>query len=94
MKQSLFSYLTSYVPTDKREAKEDYLTQMFAWILENVNGFAWQYVKFLSEKNSAIPAPAKENFSCTVSTQETLPTGRIDLLLKCGNIGFICEHKV
>lgn len=30
MKESLFSYLVSYVPTDKRESKEDYLTQIFA----------------------------------------------------------------
>ena len=38
MSKSIFSYLISYVPTDKRESKEDYLTQMFAWILDNVEG--------------------------------------------------------
>ena len=50
MKESIFSYLTSYVPTDKREAKEDYLTQMFAWILKNVDGYLAAYARFLSSK--------------------------------------------
>ena len=52
MKESLFSYLVSYVPTDKREAKEDYLTQIFAWILANVENAANIYVKYLCEKGN------------------------------------------
>ena len=54
MKESLFSYLVSYVPTDKRESKEDYLTQMFAWILKNVEGVAHEYVRYLCEKGNIV----------------------------------------
>lgn len=93
MKQSLFSYLTSYVPTDKRESREDYLTQMFAWILENVDDYAKKYSQFLMDRLSE--KPVIEYDSIDISTQETLSSGRIDLLLKIdGRIGFICEHKV
>ncbi len=95
MKNSLFSYLISYIPTDKRESKEDYLTQMFAWILENVEGIATTYVQFLSEKAGIMLEDNNQEMDIEISTQTVIPNGRIDLLIKVNKkIGFICEHKV
>ena len=95
---SLFGYLKNYVPSDGRDPKEDYLTQMFAWILSNVDGAATVYATDLfSRLNMSVNDI--ENKKIQISTQETLRTdegiGRIDLLLSIGeDIAFICEHKV
>ena len=94
MKESLFSYLVSYVPTDKRESKEDYLTQMFAWILINVEDAVNIYVQYLCQKGN-IPYTISDNCEFDISTQTTVPSGRIDLLINVGKeIAFLCEHKV
>lgn len=93
MSKSIFSYLTSYVPTENRDSKEDYLTQMFARVLENVNGIADKYVGFLCKKVSIPYEPGKAKI--IVTTQHSVPSGRIDLLIRVGNdLGFICEHKI
>lgn len=95
MEKSIFSYLISYVPTNKRESKEDYLTQMFAWLLSNIEGFADSYIEFLCSNNENIILPAEKDRRIVISTQETLPTGRIDLLIRVNEeLSFICEHKV
>lgn len=95
MDKSIFSYLISYVPTNKREAKEDYLTQMFAWLLTNVEGFADSYVEYLCFQNKNIYCPKLNDRRISISTQETLPTGRIDLLIRVNDkLSFICEHKI
>ncbi len=95
MKQSIFSFLTSYVPTDKRESREDYLTQMFAWMLINIDGYVREYAEFLCGKNPDIKCPDREDIDPVISTQEVLPVGRIDLFIRLNdNISFICEHKV
>ena len=95
--QSLFGYLKNYIPSEGRDPKEDYLTQMFAWILSNVDGAAKIYVKNLCDK-------IKLNIDINttpidVSTQVPIKVGRnkchIDMLIKVGNDkAFICEHKI
>lgn len=67
MSESIFSYLTSYIPTDKRESKEDYLTQMFAWMLNNIEEYAREYVLFLSKKNDKIVCPSKNEMNISDS---------------------------
>jgi len=95
MSKSIFSYLVSYVPTDKRESREDYLTQMFAWILENIEGVSACYVQFLCAKIGISLPESTDGLNISISTQTTVPSGRIDLLLRVNQaIGFICEHKV
>ncbi|MCR5452400.1 MAG: PD-(D/E)XK nuclease family protein [Lachnospiraceae bacterium] len=96
--QSIFSYLKSYVPSEGRDPKEDYLTQMFAWILTNIDEAARVYIGFLYEKVGEAGKDI-EGLRISVSTQEVLKVsdgvGRIDLLIKVGeDDGFICEHKV
>lgn len=97
MSESLFDYLKAYTPTDKREAREDYLTQMFAWLLNNVNQLAYRYC---NELLSRLPQQFQnsnslsQSDSFSVQTQVTVSNGRIDLVIKNDKIGFICEHKV
>ena len=95
--QSLFGYLKNYVPSEGRDPKEDYLTQMFAWILSNVEGADKIYVKNLCDKldlNIDI-----DNTPVYISTQESVKIGSdfgyIDMLINVGNDeAFICEHKI
>ncbi|KAF5065045.1 PD-(D/E)XK nuclease superfamily protein [anaerobic digester metagenome] len=97
MSESLFDYLKAYTPTDKRESREDYLTQMFAWLLNNVNHLAYKYC---FELLSQLPQQIQSNYSLyqsdsfSVQTQVTVSNGRIDLVINNDIIGFICEHKV
>lgn len=34
MNESIFSFIKSYTPSIDRDPKEDYLTQIFSWILK------------------------------------------------------------
>lgn len=106
---SIFSYLTGYVPTDKRESKEDFLTQAFAWILEQYPKFAYYYINFINkkicrkvDKNTTVYAISNGyNYKYEIETQRNLDGGhsRLDLLIstKADNdkkVYYICEHKV
>lgn len=96
MNNSIFNFIKSYIPTDKRDAQEDYLTQMFAWMLDNIRPFAIDYIRLLYEKINKIKSLNDNDINdIKVSTQKTISSGRIDLLLRVnGTIAFICEHKV
>ncbi|MBC3798098.1 hypothetical protein [Acetobacterium tundrae] len=96
MQESIFDYPKAYIPTDKREAKEDYFMQLFAWLLQNVDHLAHKYCKKLllrlEQTNNHI---IQQNDFINVETQVTVTSGRIDLVIKINDtIGFICEHKV
>ena len=94
MSNSIFNFIKSYIPTDKRDAQENYLTKMFAWMLDNIRPFAIDYIRLLYEKNNKIK-PLNDISDIKVSTQETISSGEIDLLLRVNDtIAFICEHKV
>ena len=96
MNDTIFDFLRSYVPSDKRDPKEDYLTQLFAWLLMNVDGLNLKYCKYLLEKIPNKAFTVSDTDTITVETQRTLPNGkRIDLLITVnGADGFICEHKI
>ena len=95
MSLSIFSYLKSYIPTEKRNPQEDYLTQLFAWILENIPGTATSYVRFLCDKNSNINIPISDDTLIKVDTQRVVSSGRIDMFLSVDDKwGIICEHKI
>lgn len=107
---SLFKFLTGYVPTEKRESKEDFLTQAFAWLLKEVEGFSEAYIRFLKQNEKKelpsnfekIELPSKfENIEIITQkelkgcTREDGKEGRLDLLISVNsNTYFICEHKV
>lgn len=91
---SVFSYVKSYIPTSQRNPQEDYLTQIFAWMLNNVDGLLIEYCKFLV-RNSATPHVIFNDTDIySVETQYTVPNGRIDMLIKVDQGGFIIEHKI
>ena len=96
MNDTIFDFLRSYVPSDKRDPKEDYLTQLFAWLLIKVKGLDLKYCEYLLKKIPNSTFTVTDSDIITVETQRTLDNGkRIDLLIKVnGDNGFICEHKI
>jgi len=94
MEKSLFSFLKSYIPTEARDPREDYLTQILAWMLIEVEGLLEAYCDYLI---SLINEPSFERHGSEkikVQTQVFLQEGRIDLLIKLDKNGLICEHKI
>jgi hypothetical protein len=96
MNDTIFDFLRSYVPSAGRDPKEDYLTQLFAWLLINVKGLDLKYCEYLLKKTSNSTFTVKASDKITVETQRTLDNGkRIDLLITVNDDnGFICEHKI
>ena len=92
--KSMFSFIKSYIPSKDKDPKEDFLTQLFAWMLINVDGLIFEYCNFILEKvnGSSIQIIGNENIN--VRTQVTVENGRIDLVINLDEHGFICEHKV
>ena len=96
MNDTIFDFLRSYVPSAGRDPKEDYLTQLFAWLLINVKGLDLKYCEYLLNKTANSTFTVSDSDTITVDTQTTLSNGkRIDLLIKVNvDTGFICEHKI
>lgn len=96
MNDTIFDFLRSYVPSAGRDSKEDYLTQLFAWLLMNVNGLDLKYCEYLLKKTSNSTFTMTDSDNIVVETQRTLDNGkRIDLLITVNHDnGFICEHKI
>ncbi len=95
MSDSIFSFIKSYTPRQGRNPKEDYLTQLFAWILSNIEGLSQEYCKYLINFINEQKFILNENDSIKITTQEIVDSGIIDLLIRINDdYGFICEHKV
>lgn len=95
MSESIFTKLKSYTPTVGRDSKEDYLTELFSYMLNNVEGLKEAYVYFLHSHLTAYDKEMDNKVEeITIETQVSVRNGRIDLLIKNGSEGFICEHKV
>ena len=96
MEESIFSRLFRYKQTEKMSPTENYLTEMFAWMINNLPKFGQDYVMFLNSKcdnNSGIDTNCP--FTVSATTQFTVTKGFIDMVIKTDqNLGFICEHKV
>lgn len=94
MNNSLFTKIKSYTPTVKKDSKEDYLTELFTFILNEVDGLANAYCKFLVSKFKDKDVLINHQEDVSLDTQVSVSKGRIDLLIRAGDKGFICEHKV
>ncbi len=94
MNSSIFSFIKSYIPSTTKDPKEDYLTQILAWMLDNIDGLSAMYSKFILGKidKSLFNYYGDENVQ--VGTQVSVVDGRIDLLIKINENGLIFEHKV
>lgn len=91
---SLFSFIKSYIPSSTRDPQEDYLTQLFAYMLSIVPDLGTMYCQFLLEKVKEPKFQVSAGDVVGVKTQVVVQRGRVDLLLTTGGHGFICEHKV
>ena len=68
MDKSIFSFIKSYIPTQNKDPKEDFLTQLLAWMLINIDGLSNEYCSFLLNK-------ANNNFF-QINGDETINMGR------------------
>lgn len=94
--ESIFSKIKSYTPTIKRDSKEDYLTELFAFILQKVEGLSNSYCEFLMKKSNDtnIVNTISNSEEVNIETQYAVESGRIDLLIEYPGYKFICEHKI
>lgn len=94
MKESIFKQLFRYRSTEKLSPRENYLTEILAWMLNNMPSFARNYVKLLCEQGEKSTQDATYK-SLQADTQVCVENGFIDLVIRTdGKYGFICEHKV
>ena len=96
MNESIFSRLFRYKQTEKMSPKENYLTEMLAWIIDSLPQFGQDYVLFLNSKcKEKLNFDANCTFTVSAETQFRVTKGIIDMMIEtdCG-YGFICEHKV
>lgn len=94
MNESLFSRLFHYSKTDNRTPQEDYLTELLAWMIDNLAQFGQDYVSFLCSHSSP---KIQQNEKCSVNaeTQVVVSKGRIDMVITVdSSMCFVCEHKV
>ena len=96
MNESIFSRLFRYKQTEKMSPKENYLTEMLAWMIDSLSQFGQDYVLFLNSKcKEKLNFDANCTFTVSAETQFRVTKGIIDMVIEtdCG-YGFICEHKV
>ena len=96
MNESIFSRLFRYKQTEKLSPRENYLTEMLAWMIDSLSQFGQDYVLFLNSKcKEKIDFDANCMFTVSAETQFRVTKGIIDMVIEtdCG-YGFICEHKV
>ena len=96
MNESIFSRLFRYKQTEKMSPKENYLTEMLAWMIDSLPQFGQDYVLFLNSKcKEKLNFDANCPFTVSAETQFRVTKGIIDMVIEtdCG-YGFICEHKV
>ncbi|MCM8709441.1 PD-(D/E)XK nuclease family protein [Clostridium sp. SYSU_GA19001] len=94
MDTSMFSFIKSYIPSKNKDPKEDYLTQLLAWMLLNIEGLSYEYCRFLLGKSQNKFFEINGDEIINIRTQVTVENGRIDLVINVNENGFICEHKV
>lgn len=90
----MFSFIKSYIPTKNKDPKEDFLTQLLAWMLINIDGLNCEYCRFLLDKASSKSIQISGDEVINTRTQVAVENGRIDLVINVNENGFICEHKV
>lgn len=104
MSESLFSRLFHYRESEKLSPRENFLTEMFAWMIGNLKQFGHDYVNFLMTKcENKTSFDSSKSYSVCVRTQVNVKYEEkdhfknrfIDMVINTtGDMGFICEHKV
>ena len=95
--ESIFSALSSYSPQPSMNPRENFLTELLAWIVNNVDAFGEKYVSFLLNTCHAGESDTEDNEAeIEAATQQHVSTGYIDMVIydKGRKTAFICEHKI
>ncbi len=95
MNESIFSRLFRYRQTEKISPKENYLTEMLCWLINNCPTFAKDYLALLAENNDGEIIDISKITEITAKTQVSVSEGFIDMVIDTDeDLFFICEHKV
>lgn len=96
MSESLFSRLFHYRESEKLSPRENYLTEMLAWMIDSLPQFGREYVNYLCGKCEPNQIAETDNlFEVSAQTKVSVTNVFMDMVIKTDrNIGFICEHKV
>nr|WP_298410477.1 hypothetical protein [uncultured Halomonas sp.] len=96
MDDSLLICLRRYRPREGRDSLEDYITEIFAWLLRNSQEVADAFLKTVMERVPAaerIDLPDADQ-EVTWGTQISYPGARLDMLAQWPGGALLFEHKV
>lgn len=94
MDDSLLVSLRQYRPREGRDSLEDFVTEVFAWLLRNVEGVAEKVLETTVMRMQAdrrIDVPVCD---VTWDTQVVYPGARLDMLAQWPGGAILFEHKV
>ena len=99
MNESIFSRLFHYRQTEKMSPKENYLTEMLCWLINNCPTFAKDYLDFLASKDNTLNNEIRNVSNVFADTQiyinDTVNDGFIDMVITTDtDLVIICEHKI
>ena len=99
MNESIFSRLFHYRQTEKMSPKENYLTEMLCWLINNCPTFAKDYLDFLVSKDNTLNNEIRNVSNVFADTQiyinDTVNDGFIDMVITTDtDLVIICEHKI
>lgn len=96
MDDSLLVSLRRYRPREGRDSLEDYLTEIFAWLLRNSRNVADAFLDTVMThvpEADRLELPAYDQ-EVTWETQATYPGARLDMLAQWPGGALLFEHKV
>lgn len=92
MDNQIFQCLSKYSSSEKMSPKENFLTELFAWMLRNIKDLRSNYVAFLNDRLDAskrlLRIPEEESIAIETqySRKHNSNTIFIDLVIKTGSI--------
>lgn len=97
--ESVFSALSTYSPQPLMNPKENYLTELLAWIINYIDVFGERFSDTLikmGKLEATINNEGEFEQNIEAVTQQYVSGGYIDMLLYDNRhkIAFICEHKI
>ena len=80
--ESIFTALSSYSPQPSMNPRENFLTELLAWIINNVDAFGAKYVSFLMDACHTSASDTNNNETeIEAVTQQHVSTGYIDMVI-------------
>ena len=99
--ESIFSVLSNYSPQPMMNPRENYLTELFAWLINHIDLFGERYVSYLIKTGHidiSTGGTHLEEYESSIEarTQLHVSNGYIDMVIYDNNrkIAFLCEHKI